>query len=331
MFILNGNRRPAPSFVVNLSRKKGKYVKPSLQQRIIDSGISQLNRIYGEVTEREIVSAFSSLDMKVSVNIVQANIEKLDKVHNHILYNVVQNKRTMKHGQDNPDFGSVAYIYVIPKANIVGNPIQRSNSFVAKMQADCIVESREDMKMTKIFKFPRRQRGDIFVKSKAEADYFSKQHDNAPYETVEALRLSSDHCVKDGAVVAKPENKQPQKTGYDYFVDDKKIKISTIRTDLHTIRCFDSEAVAKEAFGQVFKVSFTGGSFSYYTNANVKSLQPGLYRCVNKKEGYLFIEIHESAVLGKVRMVHFLDEKHEKTSEMLLKYPVLTAWENPIY
>lgn len=331
MFILNGNRRPAPSFVVNLSMKKGKYVKPSLQQRIIDSGVSQLNRIYGEVTEREIVNSFSTLDMKVSVNIIQANIDKLDKDHNHILYNVVQNKRTKKNGVANPDFGSVAYIYVIPKANIVGNPIQRRDSFVAKMQADCIVESREEMKMIKIFHFPRRQRGDIFVKSKAEADYFSKQNDNAPYETVEALRLSSDHCLKGGAVVVKPENKQPQRTGYDYFVNDKKIKIATIRTDLHTIRCFDSEVVAKEAFGQVFKFSFTGSSYSCYSNANVKNLKPGLYRCVNKKEGYLFIEILDSAVLGKVRMIHFLDDKNEKTAEMLMKFPVSTAWENPIY
>lgn len=308
MFTLNGNRRPAPSFIVSLSMKKGKYVMPYLQQRILTSGVEQLNRIYGEVTERDIVNAFSSLDMKVSVNILQSNIEKLDKVHNHILFNIVQNKRTKKGNVANPDFGSVAYIYVIPKSSIVGNPIQYKDRFTAKMQADCVVESRDEMKMTNIFKFPRRQRGEIFVKSKAEAEFFSKINDNAEYETIPALRVGSD-----------------------YLVNDKKVKISNIKTDLHTIRCFDSEELAKEAFGQIFKFSFTGTNYGSYANVNVKNLNPGLYRCVNKKEGYMFIEIFDSVVSGKIKMIHFLDTNKEKTEEILINHTIQAAWTNPTY
>lgn len=308
MFTLNGNRRPAPSFIVNLSMKKGKYVMPYLQQRILTSGVEQLNRTYGEVTEREIVAAFKSLDMKVSVNILQSNIQKLDKVHNYILYNIVQNKRTKKGGVENPNFGSVAYIYVIPKSSIVGVPKQYEDRFVAKMQPDCIVESREQMKMTNIFKFPRRQRGEVFVKSKAEADFFSKLNGDAPYETIQALRVDSD-----------------------YLVNDKKVKVVTIKTDLHTIRCFDSEEVAKEAVGQIFKFSFNGSNYGSYANVNVKNLNPGLYRCVNKKEGYLFIEIFDSVVSGKIKMIHFLDTNKEKTEEILISHPIQTAWTNPHY
>lgn len=308
MFTLNGNRRPAPSFIVKLSMKKGKYVMPYLQQRILSSGVDQLTRIYGEVSERDIVNSFQSLDMKVSVNILKSNLERLDKDHNHVLYNIVQNKRTKKGGVENPDFGSVAYIYVIPKSSIVGHPKQFKDRFTAKMQPDCVVESRDEMKMTNIFKFPRRQRGDVFVKSKAEAEFFSKLHEDAPYETIQALRV-----------------------GTDYLVNDKKVKIVAIKTDLHTIRCFDSEDVAKKAFGSIFKFSFVGSNYGCYANVNVKSLTPGLYRCVNKKEGYLFVEILESAINGKMRMVHFLDEKNEKTAEMLLKYPIQTAWTNPNY
>lgn len=308
MFTLNGNRRPAPSFIVSLSMKKGKYVMPYLQKRIITSGVDQLSRVYGEVTEREIVDAFKSLDMKVSVNILHANIEKLDKEHNHILYNIVQNKRKKVGGVDNPNFGTVAYIYVIPKASIVGYPNQLKESFIAKMQSDSFVPSRDEMKMTNIFKFPRRQRGEIFVKSKAEADFFSKINDNAEYETIQALRVGSD-----------------------YLVNDKKVKIANIKTDLHTIRCFDSETVAKEAFGQAFKFSITGSNYSFYANVNVKNLNPGLYRCVNKKEGYLFIEIFDSVVSGKVKMVHFLDANKEKTEEILISHTIQAAWTNPVY
>lgn len=308
MFNVNGNRRPAPSFIVNLSMKNGKYVKPYLQQRILQSGIEQVNRIYGEVTEREIVNSFKSLDMKVSVQIIQSNLEKLDNAYNHILYNIVQDKRTKRKGKDNPSFGSVAYIYVIPKAHLVGNPVQKSDHFIAKMQPDCIVESRDEMKMTNIFKFPRRKRSDIFVKSKAEAEYFSALNDKAHYETVQALRM-----------------------GKDYFVDDKKVKIVSIKTDLHTIRCVESEAVAKETFKSVYKCQFVGSNYACFANVNVKSLAPGLYRCSFKKEGYLFIELFDSEVTGKVRMVHFLDDKNTKTADILLKYPVLAAWANPEY
>jgi len=308
MFNVNGNRRPAPSFIVTLSMKNGKYIKPFLQQRLLKNGIDQVHRIYGEVSEREIVNSFKSPDMKLSVQIIQTNLEKLDNVYNHILYNIVQDKRIKRNGQANPNFGSVAYIYVIPKAHIVGNPVQYNDHFIAKMQPDCVVESRDEMKVTNIFKFPRRKRGDIFVKSKAEAEYFSKINEDAPYETIQALRV-----------------------GKDYLVNDKKIKIASIKTDLHTIRCVDSESVAKETFKSVSKCTFVGANYACFANVNVKGLAPGLYRCIFRKEGYLFIELFESEITGKVRMVHFLDEKNEKTAGILMKYPVLAAWTNPEY
>lgn len=302
MFTLNGNRRPAPSFIVSLSMKKGAYVMPHLQKRILVNGIQQMKRLYGDLLEKDVVKAFSSMDVKISVNILQSNLERMDRDKNHILYNIVQNKH-----KNHPDFGSVAHIYVIPTVNLVSHT-QFNDYFIAKMQPDCVIESREEMKMTNIFKFPRRTRGEIFVKSKAEADYFSKENQNAPYETVQALRV-----------------------GTNYLVNDKKVKISNIKTDLHTIRCLDNESVAKEAFGTAFKFTFTGANYTAYSNVNVKNLNPGLYRCLNRKEGYMFVEIFNSAVTGKVRMVHFLDEKQEKTAEMLLKYKIQTAWTNPVY
>jgi hypothetical protein len=303
MFIANGNRRPAPSLIVKIAMKSGRYIMPHLQKQMIANGMCYLKNIYGNVTEADIVKCFTALDAKVSLVMQHSNLDLMDKTENFILYNITQNKHK-KH----PDFGTIAHVYIIPKTHFVSHPVQYADRFVAKLHADVMVNTRDDMRMSKVFQFKRHHKADIIVKSKTEADFFSASNGNVPYEVVDVMRVDGN-----------------------YLINNKKVKVTTIRTDLHTVRFFDQESEAKQSFGTAFKFTLVGSNYASYANANIKNLEPGLYRCIGKREGYLFIEVFQSAVTGKVRLVHFLDSNKEVTEEFLLQYPVKNAWTNPVY
>lgn len=45
----------------------------------------------------------------------------------------------------------------------------------------------------------------------------------------------------------------------------------------------------------------------------------------------MFIEIFDSVVSGKIKMIHFLDTNKEKTEEILINHVIQAAWTNPTY
>lgn len=286
MFILNGNRRPTPTFSVKFNKGGKTFGQLSIAARDL---IGERFVVGGILNKAHFESVLKKKSIVGSVN-WNSNKKDFNFKDNYILVNIVVNKR-----KAHPEFGAVAHYYIIPKTSLVKTPFQKDTYFVAELSPTAIIDTKTVNNVTmKMFKVSS---GDetLYVRSKVEADYYYVQY---------------------GGEVPTPVN--VVEVNNKFFEVVSEINVSTIDTTANMLKISSTGKVNDG-------VSVEGLRGKKFFNTNVTKLKKGLYQVIGDNVGYIFIETVKSEIEGTTRKVHFLKDGSPVLKKLKEKYAVITA------
>lgn len=305
MFVLNGNRRPDHAFRVFINAKNGHSTNLPFYTSLVSGVVDHLNR---NVTKRkDILPLFKSDKNKINVVIEQNKLyDEINTNKSYVAFNIVQNK-----SKTHPLHGLIAYIYILPKTMLVKAPIQYRKNFKASILPDVIVESFSSDPLVKLFKFSKGRAKPIYIRSKTEAEFYASET-GLSFTVVDALK------------VAKVSVDSAQE-GYDLYIDNKKIEVTLVKTDVYSIHVINDSYKAKAKFKKPHKLVFHGKNIEVFSDRDIKTLPAGLYQTAGDTIGYIFIEQFESLVSGVFRQYHFLESNDKHVKAILEKFSVSKA------
>jgi hypothetical protein len=307
MFVLNGNRRPNHAFSIYINAKKNNSNNLPLYTSLVTDVVQHLNR---NVTKRkDILPLFRADKNKIDVVIEQNMLyDEINNNKSYVVFNIVENK-----SKNHPLHGLVAYIYVLPKTILVRAPIQYKKNFQASIRPDVTVESFSADPLVKLFKFSKGRAKPIYIRSKTEAEFYASET-GLSFTVVDALK------------VAKVSVDSAQE-GYDLYINNKKIEVTLVKTDVYSIHVTTDSYKAKSKFKKTHKFVFHGKNIEVFSDRDIKTLPAGLYQTAGDTFGYIFIEQFESLVSGVFRQYHFLESNDKHVKAILEKFSVSKAVE----
>lgn len=287
MFILNGNRRPAPTFSVEF-KKNSKHTMAQLSKAAYYMAVDKFHK--AKIFDKE--HFVNQINKKQITAFITWNSNKKEFTTNDhiVLVNTVVNKK-FRH----PQYGVVSHFYILPKNIFVKEPRQLENHFVAELNPAVIIDTKKVNNVTmKMFKVSS---GDetLYVRSKVEADYYYVQYGGEVPTPVNVIEV---------------DNK--------FFEVVSEINVSTIDTTANMLKISSNGKVADG-------VRVEGLRGKKFFNTNVTKLKKGLYQVIGDNVGYIFIETVKSEIEGTTRKVHFLKDGSSVLKKLKEKYTVITA------
>lgn len=287
MFILNGNRRPAPTFSVEF-KKNSKYPIAKLSKAAYYMAVDKFHK--AKIFDKE---HFVNQINKKQINafITWNSNKKEFTTNDHIvLVNTVVNKKSR-----HPQYGVVSHFYILPKNIFVKEPRQLENHFVAELNPKAVIDTQTVNNVTiKMFKVSS---GDVtlYVRSKGEADYYYVQYGGEMPTAVNVVEVNNK-----------------------FFEVVGEIDVTTVDITANMLK-ISSTGKVKDG------VSVEGLIGKKFFNTKVEKLKKGLYQVIGDNFGYIFIETVKSEIDGTTRKVHFLKDGNPVLEKLKEKYAIITA------
>lgn len=285
MFILNGNRRPAPTFSVHFK----KTFNHTMAQLSKAAKYIAVDEVTDKLFDQEYF-AEKIIKKQVIAAITWNSNKKQFTTNDHI---VLVNSETNKNKR-HPQYGVVAHFYILPKNIFVKEPRQLENHFVAELNPNAVIDTQTVNNVTiKMFKVAS---GDetLYVRSKVEADYYYVQYGGEMPTAVNVVEVNNK-----------------------FFEVVGEIDVTTVDTTANMLK-ISSNGKVKDG------VSVEGLRGKKFFNTNVEKLKKGLYQVIGDNVGYIFIETVKSEIEGTTRKVHFLKDGSPVLKKLKEKYAVIT-------
>lgn len=296
MFVINGNRQPSPSFVVHQRPNDKNTMGLEVIRMLTKNVVHHFNNSVNDIEKLKDLFRIEKVETTIDKSRFLTNFDSRD---NYVLVNIEKNKQ-----KSSPNYGVHAFFYVIPKKMIVGKPKQDDYTFKAVIHPEAVFQNPAPE--TSLFHFARHRQSDIFVRSLTEAKFLAEELGSIPFEKVDAIQINED-----------------------FFVNDRKVKVMPVKTDLYTIQLFIHKSEADIHFYKVHQVEITGKHAPVFSDKNVKDLNVGLYKVTGSHDGYLLIERLDSVVSGPIRLYHFIKDNDPRATKFVEQMGLSVAWRNP--
>lgn len=286
MFVLNGNRRPSPSFSVVLKAAKGMMVSFQNNNTLMNGVLSVLNSKVMDVND--IQCLFDVNYANISLKWLKGDFP-INPATEYVAMNIVHHKR-LRH----PEYGSVAHFYVLPKNILTEPPKQFKTHFSAIMNKEAPsdpIYNNGQTHATQVFSLVGVETP-VYVQNQKEADFY--------VEINGGQFVAVDGFIINGRV----------------HVDNEKIRFTPVDTGIHSITVVkDNDTVFKKS--ESYHVLKFENIVRYVTvNKYMPKLPAGLYHLRGDLSGFVLVEDFDGFA-GKRKFYHFIEADDKRLPELI--------------